>query len=242
MTSILVIAGTDSSGGAGLTRDTATAAALGVAVKPAGTAVTGQTDAAGTGIHSVPPDTVAAQIDAAFVDAAPGAVKIGMLGTAEIASVVTERLARYDVPVVIDPVLKATSGAGLLAGEMLWPLLARAGLVTPHLDEAAVLSGLPVARSDDEIAAQARTLLQRGLRAVLIKGGHGDGDTARDHLFCGPLHDCLTAPRLPGAKRGTGCTLATAIACHLARGAALPEACRRGEVYLQGWRGSDTHR
>ncbi|WP_121060818.1 bifunctional hydroxymethylpyrimidine kinase/phosphomethylpyrimidine kinase [Chachezhania antarctica] len=240
MTSILVIAGTDSSGGAGMTRDIATARALRLAVKPAVTAVTVQTDAAVAAIHAMPPDLVTAQIDAAFADRPPRAVKIGMLGTPEIARAVAGSLAGRGVPIVMDPVLRASSGGGLLSGNegrsrsgSIWDMLTLADIVTPNLAEAAELSGLPVAASFPGIAAQADALLALGCRAVLIKGGHSTGDMAQDHLF--PGGEVFAAPRLLVAKRGTGCTLSTAIACYLAQGNDLSDACRNAKAHVQAW-------
>lgn len=231
MTRLLVIAGTDSSGGAGLTRDAAVAAELGGQVRPVVTAVTAQTDDAVSEIHPVPPPVVTAQIEAVFAKDPPEAVKIGMLATGETAEAVAWALARHAVPVVLDPVLKASSGGTLSPDEGIARLLPLATLLTPNLIEAAALSGLSAA----PVAAQAARLRATGAQAVLIKGGHGRGTDCTDHLFCKTgVHRFRTA-RLPHGKRGSGCALSTAIACRLADGASLPDACNRAKEFLQDW-------
>ncbi|WP_282158392.1 bifunctional hydroxymethylpyrimidine kinase/phosphomethylpyrimidine kinase [Shimia thalassica] len=231
MTQIMIIGGTDSSGGAGLTRDTATAHALGVSVLPVVTAVTAQTDRAVVDMALMPPDLIAAQISAGFAGGRPSRVKIGMLGTRAIALVVAEALADCRVPVVLDPVLASTSGKSLLAGMLPEALIERADLITPNLVEAARLTG----KGDAGISDQASALLDRGAGAVLIKGGHGQGRDAVDHLFDQQGHYTFTAPRLAKGKRGTGCTLATAIACSLAQGKALDVACGEAKSFVHGW-------
>ncbi|MDO6797853.1 bifunctional hydroxymethylpyrimidine kinase/phosphomethylpyrimidine kinase [Shimia thalassica] len=231
MTQIMIIGGTDSSGGAGLTRDTATAHALGVSVLPVVTAVTAQTDRAVVDMALMPPDLIAAQISAGFAGGGPSCVKIGMLGTRAIALVVAEALADCRVPVVHDPVLASTSGKSLLAGVLPEVLIERADLITPNLVEAARLTG----KDDAGISDQARAFLDRGAGAVLIKGGHGQGRDAVDHLFDQQRHYTFTAPRLAKGKRGTGCTLATAIACLLAQGKALDVACGEAKSFVHGW-------
>lgn len=237
MRPILVIAGTDSSGGAGLTRDAATAAALGFDIKPVVTAVTVQTDASVLAIHPVPADLVTAQIDAAFADVPPLAIKIGMIGSAAIAEAIAARLAARALPIVIDPVLAASSGARLLHADAAWRLFAQADLLTPNLPEAAALTASAPASTDAELVAQARQILQNGCRAVLIKGGHGAGPMATDHLFDARGHLRLSAPRSARNRRGTGCTLATAIACHLARGDSLAAACGGAKHHVRDWIG-----
>ncbi|MDO6478605.1 hydroxymethylpyrimidine/phosphomethylpyrimidine kinase [Shimia thalassica] len=231
MTQIMIIGGTDSSGGAGLTRDTATAHALGVSVLPVVTAVTAQTDWAVVDMALMPPDLIEAQISAGFAGGGPSCVKIGMLGTSVIAQVVAEALADCRVPIVLDPVLASTSGKSLLAGGLPQALIERADLITPNLVEAARLTG----KEDAGISDQARALLDRGAGAVLIKGGHGQGRDAVDHLFDQQGHYAFTAPRLAKGKRGTGCTLATAIACLLAQGKALDVACGEAKSFVHGW-------
>ncbi|WP_424944840.1 bifunctional hydroxymethylpyrimidine kinase/phosphomethylpyrimidine kinase, partial [Aliiroseovarius crassostreae] len=148
---ILVIAGSDSSGGAGISRDVVTAAAFGVEVCPVLTAVTAQTDQAVTALHPVPPEVVAAQIKAARTHSDIAAIKIGMLGSAEVAEVVGRVLVGSKLPLVIDPVLRASSGGRLSEGSHLPALFSGADLLTPNLPEAAVLTGLPEAVTPQEI-------------------------------------------------------------------------------------------
>lgn len=225
---ILVIAGTDSSGGAGLTRDTAMATQLGCRVAPVVTAVTAQTSCALTCVSAVPAEVIKAQICAALQDAPVAAVKIGMIGSDDAARTIA-RCLPSDVPVVLDPVLKTTSGGTLASGQSLAPLLDRVTLLTPNLSESAILSGHPVSDDPDALQRQADALLapcaSRGPAAVLIKGGHGTGTQSRDHLFTQSSHEVFSAPRLAREMRGTGCTLATAIACNLARGLTVSLAC-----------------
>ena len=231
MTAILAIGGTDSSGGAGLTRDTAMAAELGAILRPVVTAVTVQTNDAVLAIHPSPPQGVADQAYAALATPpAPGAVKIGMLGSAAVAEAVNATLPE-DLPVVLDPVLKATSGGTLMEAGGFGALLRRAALVTPNLAELETLSGL-----GGSVEAQAAALLAQGVPAVLVKGGHGSGAESIDLLFtrCGAAAS-FAAPRLAVSKRGTGCSLATAIACLLAQGAGLEDACRRGKEAVHRW-------
>ncbi|MCB4455860.1 bifunctional hydroxymethylpyrimidine kinase/phosphomethylpyrimidine kinase [Leisingera sp. McT4-56] len=231
MTVILAIGGTDSSGGAGLTRDTAMAAELAVTVRPVVTAVTVQTDAAVLGVHPCPPTTVADQVRAALATApAPGAVKIGMLGSAEAAEAVDLALPA-GLPIVLDPVLKASSGGTLMDADGFGALLRRAALVTPNLAELEVLAG-----AGGPVEVKAAALLAQGVQAVLVKGGHGTGTKSTDLLFTpdGAVIP-LAAQRLPVSKRGTGCSLATAAACHLAQGAALPDACSKAKRAVHRW-------
>ncbi|NVK15444.1 MAG: hydroxymethylpyrimidine/phosphomethylpyrimidine kinase [Rhodobacteraceae bacterium] len=231
MTIILAIGGTDSSGGAGLTRDTAMAAELGATVRPVATAITVQTDAAVLSVHPCPPQTVADQIRAALATApAPGAVKIGMLGSAAAAEAVEAALPA-GLPIVLDPVLKASSGGTLMDADGFGALLRRAALVTPNLAELEVLAG-----TGGPLDAQAAALLAQGAQAVLVKGGHGTGAESTDLLFMpdGSVR-LFAAQRLPASKRGTGCSLATAIACHLAQGADLDGACGQAKRAVHSW-------
>lgn len=235
MRHILLIGGTDSSGGAGLTRDTGVAQALGCLGKPVVTCVTVQTQTAVKQIHQIPAPLIAAQIDAAFADTLPSAVKIGMVGTPLAADAIARALATRDIPIVLDPVLQASSGGRLGDTTALNRLIAMATLVTPNLDEAAALTRQPLAASEAAIAAQAARLHHHGARAVLIKGGHGQGAQSCDHLFEGQTHHRFCLPRLARNTRGTGCALATAIACELAAGRDLAGACRRAKSDLHRW-------
>lgn len=235
MTDILIIGGTDSSGGAGLTRDTAAASALGVGVAPVVTAVTAQTHSEVAKIVPIPPDVVAAQIHAALHAGSVKAVKIGMLGSNEIAETVAAALKRTAVPVVLDPVLKSSSGARLLSGGLPEALICLADLITPNLLELAALTGHGVAQDERDIAFQSGELRAAGARAILVKGGHGGGEWSTDYLFACTGSEHFTAPRLAVNKRGTGCTLATAISCFLALGHDLSTACGRAKTFIHTW-------
>lgn len=232
---ILVIAGTDSSGGAGLTRDTSTACEHGVGVLPVVTAVTAQTHRGLIASSPISAEFVRQQLDAASASTPFQAVKIGMLGTAAIAAVVAEWLASQTVLVVLDPVGKTSSGGSLFEGKLPSDLLAHVDLLTPNLPEAADLSGQHVAQTDAGIAHQAAALRAQGAKAALIKGGHGRGAFATNHLFDGTTYHQFSKPRLQDGKRGTGCTLATAIACNLAKGLELDQACRAATDYVHDW-------
>jgi hydroxymethylpyrimidine/phosphomethylpyrimidine kinase len=236
---VLVIAGSDSSGGAGLQRDLAVLHAVGVAHASAITAITAQTDDAVRAIHHVPPAIIADQIAAAFDCRDIRAIKIGMLGTkATVTAVAASLKARRDIPIVLDPVLVSSSGRALLDLEglramrdLLFPM---ATLVTPNLPEMATLCGTTAAASEAEMAAQAQKLLELGPRAVLAKGGHGDGEEALDLLVtrdAGVLR--LSVPRLNASMRGTGCALSTAIAAGLASGKSLRESCKSAKEHVQ---------
>lgn len=243
MSRILVVAGTDSSGGAGLSRDIAMAESLHCSVSPVVTSVTVQTNQALIASHAIPPKIIAAQIKAAFDPAGqiPKAIKIGMIGTPEAA----ESLARslpIGVPIVLDPVLKSSSGGALMSLETLAPLLPMVTLLTPNLEESARLSGTCYSPEDPPdfaaIELQAERILDRGVAAVLIKGGHGKGAHSLDHLFTTNTHRAFSAPRLTISKRGTGCSLATALACALAQGKSLEAACSLAKSQLTQWLGT----
>ena len=232
---VLVIAGLDSSGGAGILRDCAVLAEHGLTARVAVTAVTAQGARGVTALHPVPAPVVAAQIRAA---GPLRAVKAGMLANAAIVRAVTAALPR-DLPFVLDPVLAASSGTDLLnpAGQAaLRQLFPHAWLITPNLPEAARLTGLPQPQDATSRAATAQAFFRMGVQAVLLKGGHANGPQATDWLHRpGQRPLAFTAPRLPFGKRGTGCTLATAIAAALAEGADLEQACANARAYLQRW-------
>ena len=236
MTSVLVIAGTDPGGGAGLARDLRTLAELDVRALCAVTAVTAQSDDRVLGIHVVPAAMVHAQIAAAFATGRVAAVKIGMLATADLVQAVAAALRPHpSVPIVLDPVLAASSGTALLdsAGpEALRAFLPQASLLTPNLAEAAQLLGVEPATSEAQMLAQAHALRALGARAVLIKGGHGAGPEAVDLLLSAQGMERLATARLDASCRGTGCALASAAAASLAAGAALEFACRRAKDYV----------
>jgi hydroxymethylpyrimidine/phosphomethylpyrimidine kinase len=233
----LTIAGSDSSGGAGIQADLKTFAALGVYGASVITALTAQNTTGVAAIHDVPADFIAAQIDAVFADLDVGAVKIGMLGNAAAAGAVAAGLDRYRPRnVVLDPVLAASTGADLLradAMDALRALLSRADVVTPNLFEAAALLDAPLACDEDAMRAQAQKLLAFGAGAVLIKGGHGGGADSVDLLVEADGAARFTAPRIATTNtHGTGCTLAAAVAAGLAKGLSLNAAVREAKTYV----------
>jgi hydroxymethylpyrimidine/phosphomethylpyrimidine kinase len=232
----LTIAGSDSSGGAGIEADLKTFSALGVYGAAVVTAVTAQNTKGVYGIHDVPADFIAAQIDAVFADLDVGAVKIGMLPGAVAIDVVAEALDRHRPPnVVLDPIMAATSGDRLLRADAahLRSLLSRVRLVTPNLPEAAALLDVAPACDDDEMQAQAEKLLALGAIAVLIKGGHRSGPESVDFLVEGGRCQRLAAPRVATKNtHGTGCTLSSAIAAGLAQGLSLEAAAGQAKEYV----------
>ena len=234
----LTIAGSDSSGGAGIQADLKTFSALGVYGASVITALTAQNTKGVRAVHAVPPDFLQAQLDAVFDDLAIGAIKIGMVGTGASIAVIGAALERAGtMPVVLDPVMVAGSGDALLdAGAeqaLRDDLLPMADLVTPNLHEAARLLGLPAAADEQEMRAQARALHDLGPRAVLVTGGHAEGTEALDILFDGTEFVRLSAPRIDTANtHGTGCTLASAIAAFMAHGAGLRDAVERAKMFV----------
>ena len=235
---VLSIAGSDPSGGAGIQADLKTFAALGCHGMAAITALTAQNTRGVSAVQLPPPAFVAEQIRMVFADIAVAAVKIGMLGSREIVEAVAEALAPWPgVPIVLDPVLVATSGATLgddgVIAAMRARLFPRATLVTPNLAEATRLAdGTPLG-SRAEIEAAAQGLRGDGPAAWLIKGGHGTEAEACDLLLDagGPLW--LRAQRIATRNtHGTGCTLSSAIAAELARGASLRDAVAAAKAYL----------
>ncbi len=235
---VLAIAGSDPSGGAGIQADLKTFAALGCYGMAALTALTAQNTRGVTAVHVPPPAFLAAQLDAIFADIHVDAVKIGMLADGPIADVVAARLgARDALPIVLDPVLVATSGDSLgapgVVAAMRRALLPLATLVTPNLPEAARLSDRPVATDVAAMRDTARALVEAGARAVLVKGGHLSGAMATDILFDGTTMQAFEASRVDTPNtHGTGCTLSSAIAAHLALGFDLSTAVARGKAYL----------
>jgi len=239
MTAIAVtIAGSDSSGGAGIQADLKTFSALGVYGASVITALTAQNTQGVTAIHDVPAHFIAAQMDAVFSDLEVNAVKIGMLSVPVAIAAVAAGLERWkQTLVVLDPVMVATSGARLLAPaavEVLKrELIPRALVITPNLPEAAALLGVPIARTEDEMRQQAGQLLALGAQAVLIKGGHGSGPEAVDLLVTAAATARLSAERIATENtHGTGCTLSSAIAAGLAKGRRLAEAVADAKQYV----------
>lgn len=234
----LTIAGSDSSGGAGIQADLKTFAALGVYGASVITALTAQNTTGVSGIHDVPADFVAAQLNAVFGDLDVKAVKIGMVSRRDIIETIVAGLDRWKPKhVVVDPVMVATSGDRLLSPDaidalrkMLFP---RATIITPNLPEAAALLEAKVAVSESEIEAQGRRLLEFGCPAVLIKGGHGEGVESVDFLVTQKSTIRLAAPRVATKNtHGTGCTLSSAIAAGLAKGESLEQSVRAAKIYV----------
>ncbi len=234
----LTIAGSDSSGGAGIQADLKTFAALGVYGASVITALTAQNTSGVTGIHLVPADFVTAQIDAVFSDLDVKAVKIGMVAQLATVDAILAALTRWSPGhVVLDPVMVATSGDRLLATDAVealrTKLIPRASLITPNLPEAAALLDEPVAVSEAAIESQGKRLLALGCPAVLIKGGHGQGTESTDYLVSGDGIIALAAPRIATSNtHGTGCSLSSAIAAGLAKGEGMETAVRNAKVWI----------
>jgi hydroxymethylpyrimidine/phosphomethylpyrimidine kinase len=241
MTPIAVtIAGSDSSAGAGIQADLKTFAALGVYGASVIAALTAQNTQRVSAIHDVPAEFVTAQIDAVFSDLAVGAVKIGMLARAPVVAAVAAGLDRWKAAnVVLDPVMVATSGDRLLAPDAIdvlkRELIPRARVVTPNLPEAAALLDEGIAADEDAMRGQAERILALGARAVLLKGGHGEGAESVDFLFDGDALTGFRAPRIATRNtHGTGCTLSSAIAAGLAKGQDLTFAVAYAKDYVTG--------
>lgn len=234
----LTIAGSDSGGGAGIQADLKTFQAFGVFGTSAVTAVTVQNTVGVHGVHTIPPDVVAGQIQAVCTDLSPAACKSGMLGDTPTIESVAGVLSQVGIGhYVLDPVMVAASGDPLLesdaVGALTSALLPLASLVTPNLDEAAILADMSV-RTEGDMRRAALHLVDSGCRAVLIKGGHLDGDEVVDILFDGDGWRAWRAAKLPaGNAHGTGCTLSAAITAGLALGATLEDAVDRALSYTR---------
>jgi hydroxymethylpyrimidine/phosphomethylpyrimidine kinase len=235
---VLVIAGSDSGGGAGIQADIKTITALGAYAMTAITAVTVQDTIGVHGMHPIPPGIIADQIRAVMADIGADAIKTGMLVSRGAVEAVAEALALYpSVPLVVDTVMIAKGGAALLdpAGveAMTKHLFPRAALVTPNAPEAARLADIAI-DSPDDLATAGQFLRERGARAVLVKGGHLAGEVVTDVLVDSAGVHRFSAPRLAAAStHGTGCTLASAIAAGLAQGLSLQEAILRAREFVR---------
>ena len=237
---VLTIAGSDSGGGAGIQADLKTIAALGCYGMTALTALTAQNTVGVQAIHAVPPAFLKDQLQSVFDDIGVDAVKIGMLHAPDIVEVVAWAIDRYrPAHVVLDPVMVATSGDRLIAqetvSELVRQLFPRASLITPNLDEAQWLLGRPIEQAE-QLPDAARELLGMGARAVLLKGGHLPGDDVVDWLeMPGQAGQRLASPRIHSRNvHGTGCTLSSAIAAHLALGHGLATAVSLARHYILG--------
>ena len=238
MKTALTIAGSDSSGGAGIQADIKTMTVHGVYAMSAVTALTAQNTTGVYGIMEADPEFLANQLDCIFTDIRPDAVKIGMLSSREIMKVVAEKLRRYEAEhVVLDPVMVSTSGSRLMQEEavqvmreQLFPL---AEMITPNIPETEVLSGMEVRNAEDMEKAAAKLQKACGC-AVLCKGGHRVND-ANDLLCMDGGMRWLPGKRVDNPNtHGTGCTLSSAIASNLALGYSLEESVRRAKAYLTG--------
>jgi hydroxymethylpyrimidine/phosphomethylpyrimidine kinase len=238
---VLTIAGSDSGGGAGIQADLKTIAANGCYGASVITALTAQNTLGVTGIHAVPVDFVAAQMDAVLGDIGADAVKIGMLFSPELIRTVARGLSRHGVKtIVLDPVMVAQSGDKLLQDEAIdalkSELIPLATLITPNLPEASVLLGREIATQ--EAAMQALTeLAAMGCGNVLVKGGHLESGDSDDCLYLGFTKRIVTLPgvRIPTRNNhGTGCTLSSAIASNLAKGEDVEPAVRHAKEYISG--------
>lgn len=238
MKTALTIAGSDSSGGAGIQADIKTMTANGVFAMSAVTALTAQNTTGITGIMEVTPEFLEKQLDCIFTDIRPDAVKIGMVSSAELIAVIAQKLTQYHAEnIVLDPVMVATSGSRLISGgavsalkEKLFPLTT---ILTPNIPEAEVLADMAIKTEEDMIAA-AEKISSSCRCAVLVKGGHQLND-ANDLLFCGGTFRWFYGKRIHNPNtHGTGCTLSSAIASNLAKGYDLDTSVERAKSYISG--------
>ncbi len=239
MKTVLSIAGSDSSGGAGIQADIKTIESYGLFAETAITAITAQNTCGVCAVQDIDPAVVAAQIDAVFEDIRPDAVKIGMVSSANIIAVIAERLRAHEASnIVLDPVMVATSGSRLIAEQAVAALIEHlvplATVITPNMPEAQVLCGFAV-EDDEAMQRAAQAIAQNTNGAVLIKGGHRS-DTADDLLVLPDgILSWLRAKRIDTENtHGTGCTLSSAIACGLAQGNTIEQAVRRAKGFVRG--------
>ncbi len=231
---ILIIAGLDPTGGAGISADIRAVSAMGAVVAPVISAIANQGHREGVAVHPVDEADFAEALDSALT-ADPQAVKIGMAGNARTIEVIADRLAPLSerIPIVLDPVLRSSSGMELADLDATEALIERlfpiAALVTPNLDEAGRFASMRIASLEDILSAGAR--IAGATAAVLIKGGHSAGIPI-DYLFQREEVREFQSERVPGEFRGTGCALASLIACGLARGEALPRAVSSAKARL----------
>ena len=236
---ILVIAGSDSGGGAGIQADIKTITALGSYAMTAITALTAQDTLGVHAIHPVPPEFIRHQIRLAFADIGVDSIKIGMLGDAATIDAVCDELDAIDhlPPLIVDPVMSAKGGASLLAHQAVAQLKRRliplAGLITPNIPEAEILTGMSIS-DEPAMHRAAHALLTLGAPAILLKGGHLDSPDVIDLLVTPTETQVFRAPRIQSRHtHGTGCTLASAIATGLAQNLTLVQAVQRAQTYVQ---------
>ncbi|MBY0564287.1 MAG: bifunctional hydroxymethylpyrimidine kinase/phosphomethylpyrimidine kinase [Hyphomonadaceae bacterium] len=236
---VLIIAGSDSGGGAGIQADIKTVSALGGYAMTAVTAVTVQNTLGVTGVHVVPPAVVSAQIEAVMGDLGADVWKLGMLGSADHVRAVMDAWYAHGqgLPVVLDPVMVAKGGASLLAEDAIAvirdELMPVAAIVTPNAPEAEALTGVAVRDLDGQRRAAEILVGKLGALTALVKGGHLDGDVVRDVLLSKDGMRVFESPRIATrATHGTGCTLASAVAALMAQGAGIEAAVEQGREYL----------
>ena len=234
---VLIIAGSDSGGGAGIQADIKTVTMLGGYAMTAVTAITVQNTLGVSAVHGVPPEIVSGQIRAVLDDIGADAIKIGMLGDSATVEAVADALDGVDIPIVLDPVMVAKGGGKLLADEaveaLMRRMMPRARLITPNTPELSVLTDTAIEDEADMLLA-AQELAGQGAAAVLAKGGHLAGEPVVDWLVTANSQQRFEAPRMSTPHtHGTGCTLASAIATGLAAGLPLAVAVERGRAYLQ---------
>ena len=238
MKTALTIAGSDSSGGAGIQADIKTMTANGVYAMSAITALTAQNTTGVQGIFEVSPDLVAQQLDSIFTDIRPDAVKIGMVSSTGLIEVIARKLREYRAEnIVVDPVMVATSGAKLISDDAIAALkehlLPLATVLTPNIPETEVLSGMAVRTPDDMVAA-AKAISEQYRCAVLCKGGHQLND-ANDLLWRDGTSKWFNGKRIDNPNtHGTGCTLSSAIASNLAKGYDLDTSVQKAKAYISG--------
>ncbi|MBR4612280.1 MAG: bifunctional hydroxymethylpyrimidine kinase/phosphomethylpyrimidine kinase [Kiritimatiellae bacterium] len=238
MHTALTIAGSDSSGGAGIQADLKTMTMNGVFAMSAVTALTAQNTLGVTGIMEVSPEFLGLQLDAVFTDIPPDAVKIGMVSSSALIAAIAAKLRQYSARnIVLDPVMVATSGARLISEDAVEALerelLPLASVATPNIPEAEVLSGMSI-RSEGDMEAAARAIGERFGCAVLCKGGHSLSD-ANDVLFADGALRWFRGRRIDNPNtHGTGCTLSSAIAANLAKGVPMPDAIAAAKEYISG--------
>jgi hydroxymethylpyrimidine/phosphomethylpyrimidine kinase len=235
---ILTIAGSDSSGGAGIQADLKTIAAHGMYGMSVITALTAQNTTGVFAVQESAPEFTAAQLDAVFTDIFPDAVKIGMVSSVENIQVIADRLRHYKAQnIVLDPVMMSTSGAKLISDgaidELMKALVPLARVITPNIFESGEICGFAVT-SEADMQNAAETIGEKFPCAVLVKGGHGNREAA-DLLYDSGKSVWIRAGRINHSNtHGTGCTLSSAIACRLAEGKSLEDSVRLAKAYLTG--------
>ncbi len=238
MKTALTIAGSDSSGGAGIQADIKTMTANGVFAMSAVTALTAQNTTGVAAIMEASPEFLAQQLDCIFTDIVPDAVKIGMVSSSALIAVIAEKLTQYQAKhIVLDPVMVATSGAKLISDDAIAALTEKliplAEVITPNIPEAEVLTGMKI-RNVSDIEQAAKQISESYGCAVLLKGGHSVND-ANDYLYNKDGGSVFEGRRIDNPNtHGTGCTLSSAIASNLAKGFPLPEAIARAKTYISG--------